>query len=139
MSDDQTMNAYGSKFHDGFVDGFLIREPQVIVFIRTYDNKAFALVADDVTRMRVDGLLQGNIIFDIVVRQGQELTRSDIDVYGFAANSDGEKLANDKLERLRIENRVALEINPSYGCECFLIAQAVTLIPRSELNQFDLW
>jgi hypothetical protein len=42
MSDDQTMNAYGSKFHDGFVDGFLIREPQVIVFIRTYDNKAFA-------------------------------------------------------------------------------------------------
>jgi hypothetical protein len=75
MSDDQTMNAYDNKFHDGFVDGFLIREPQVIVFIRTYGNESFALVADDVTRMRVDGLLQGNIIiFDIVVRQGQELT-----------------------------------------------------------------
>ena len=111
----------------------------MIVFIRTYGNEAFALIADDVTSMRVDGLLQGNIIFDIVVRQGQELTRSDMDVYGFAANADGQKLANDKLERLRMENRVALEINPSYGCECFLIAQAVTLIPRSELNKFDLW
>jgi hypothetical protein len=46
------MSAYDSKFHDGFVDGFLIREPQVIVFIRTDDNEAFALVADGVTRMR---------------------------------------------------------------------------------------
>jgi hypothetical protein len=26
------MNAYESKFHDGFVDGFLIREWQVIIF-----------------------------------------------------------------------------------------------------------
>jgi hypothetical protein len=133
------MNAYDSKFHDGFVDGFLIRERQVIIFIRTDDNEAFALVADDVTRMRVDSLLQGNIIFDIVMRQGEELTRSDMDVFGFAASLDGEALANDKLERLRTENRVALEINPSYGCECFLIAQAVILIPRSELQHLDLW
>ena len=133
------MNAYDSKFHDGFVDGFLIRERQVIIFIRADDNEAFALVADDVTRMRVDSLLQGNIIFDIVMRQGQELTRSDVDVFGFAASLDGEALANDKLERLRTENRVALEINPSYGCECFLIAQAVKLIPRSELQHLDLW
>jgi hypothetical protein len=133
------MNAYNSKFHDGFVDGLLIREPQVIIFIRTEGNEAFALVADDVTRMRVDSLLQGNIIFDIVMRQGRELTRRDMDIYGFAASPDGEKLANDQLERLRTQNRLALEINPSYGCECFLIAQAVTLIPRSELNSLNLW
>jgi hypothetical protein len=133
------MSAYDSKFHDGFVDGFLIRESQVIIFIRTDDNEAFAMVADDVTRMRVDNLLQGNIIFDIVMRQGRELTRSDMDVYGFAASPDDEKLANDKLERLRTEDRVALEINPSYGCKCFLIAQSVALIPRSELKCLNLW
>ena len=80
------MNAYNSKFHDGFVDGFLIREPQVIIFIRTEGDEAFALIADDVTRMRVDSFLQGNIIFDIVMRHGNELTRSDVDVYGFAAD-----------------------------------------------------
>jgi hypothetical protein len=132
------MNAYNSKFHDGFVDGFLIREPQVIIFIRTEGDEAFALIADDVTRMRVDSFLQGNIIFDIVMRHGNELTRSDVDVYGFAADPNGERLANDKLERLRMEDRVVLEINPSYGCECFLIAQAVTLIPRSELKTLNL-
>jgi hypothetical protein len=133
------MNAYESKFHDGFVDGFLIRASQVIIFIRTDGNEPFALVADDVTSMRVDSLLQGNIIFDIVIRRGEDLTRSDVDVYGFAASSDGEKRAIDMLQRLRTENRVALEINPSYGCECFMIAQAVTLIPRSELKHFNLW
>ena len=132
------MNAYNSKFHDGFVDGFLIREPQVIIFIRTDGDEAFALIADDVTRMRVDSFLQGNIIFDIVIRHGNELTRSDVDVYGFAADANGERLANDKLERLRKEDRVVLEINPSYGCECFLIAQTVTLIPRSELKTLNL-
>jgi hypothetical protein len=133
------MNAYNSKFHDGFVDGFLIREQQVIIFIRTERNEAFALVADDVTRMRVDSLLHGNVIFDVVVRQGHELTTGDVDVYGFPANPSGEELAAGTLERLRIENRVALEINPSYGCECFLIAQAVTLIPRSDLKDLNLW
>jgi hypothetical protein len=133
------MNAYNSKFHDGFVDGFLIRERQVIILIRTEGNEAFALIADDVTRMRVDSLMQGNIIFDIVMRQGRELTRSDVDVYGFSADPNGEKLANDTLERLTMDNRVALEINPSYGCECFLIAQTVTLIPRSGLKDLNLW
>jgi hypothetical protein len=133
------MSAFNSKFHDGFVDGFLIRGPQVIIFVRTDSNEAFALVAGDVTRMRVDNLLQGNIIFDIVMRQGQELTRDDMDVYGFASDPIGEKRVSDKLEQLKIENRIALEINPSYGCECFLIAQAVTLIPRSELRNLNLW
>ncbi len=133
------MNAYDSKFHDGFVDGFFIREPQVIIFIRTDGNEEFALVADDVTRMRVDGLLQGNIIFDIVIRRGEDLTRRDVDIYGFAPGSDGEERASELLQQLRTENRVAFEINPSYGCECFLIAQAVTLVPRSELKNLDLW
>ena len=72
------MTAYDSKFHDGFVDGFFIREPQVIIFIKTDGNEEFALIADDVTRMRVDGFLQGNIIFDIVIRQGEDLTRRDV-------------------------------------------------------------
>ncbi len=133
------MNAYDSKFHDGFVDGFFIREPQVIVFIRTDDNEAFALVVDGVTRMRVDSLREGNIIFDIVISRGEDLTRSDVDIYGFAANADGERRATEKLQKLRTENQLALEINPSYGCECFLIAEAVTLVRRSELNNLHLW
>ena len=133
------MNAYDSNFHDGFVDGVLIREPQGIVFIKTDDNEAFALLADGVTGMRVDSLPEGNIIFDIVIRRGNDLTRSDVDIHGFAANADGERRATEKLQQLRTEDQVALEINPSYGCECFLIAEAVILVPRSERNNLHLW
>jgi hypothetical protein len=51
------MDGLDAKFHDGFGEGFLICEAQVIIFIRTDGNEEFAMVADDVTRMRVDGLL----------------------------------------------------------------------------------
>jgi hypothetical protein len=119
LCDDLRMNGLDGKFHDGFLDGVLIREAQVIILVRTIGNEEYALVADDVTRLRADGLLQGNIIFDIVVRRGEELTRRDVDVYGFAANSDGEKRASDTLEQLRADNRLALEINPSYGASAF--------------------
>jgi hypothetical protein len=133
------MNAYDSKFHDGSVDGILIREKRVFVFLRTEDNEIFALVLDDVTRMRVDNFREGSSIFDIVIRQGEDLTRDDMNIYGYAATPDGEKSANEMLERMRTENRLALEINPSYGCECFLIAQAITLIDRAELRALDLF
>ena len=42
-SDDLSMSAYQSKFHDGFLDGFLIHDPQVIIFLRTDGNEAFTL------------------------------------------------------------------------------------------------
>jgi hypothetical protein len=62
------------------------------------------------------------------------MTKDDMNVYGYAGTPDGEKSANDMLERMRRENRLTLEINPSYGCECFLIAQTITLIDRAELK-----
>ena len=43
ISDDLSMSAYNSKFHDGFLDGFLIRDLQVIIFLRTDGNDAFTL------------------------------------------------------------------------------------------------
>jgi len=37
------MSAYKSKFHDEFLDGFLIRDAQAIIFLRTDGNEAFTL------------------------------------------------------------------------------------------------
>ena len=37
------MSAYKSRFHYGFLDGFLIRDPEVIIFLRTDANEAFTL------------------------------------------------------------------------------------------------
>jgi hypothetical protein len=43
MSDDLSRSAYNSKFHDGILDGFLIRDPLVIIFLRTDGNESFTL------------------------------------------------------------------------------------------------
>jgi len=37
------MNAYKNKFHDGFLDGLLIRDPRVILFLKTDGNETFTL------------------------------------------------------------------------------------------------
>ena len=46
---------------------------------------------------------QGNISFDIVIRKGHELTKSDVDVYGFAAGPLGE---------IRVESTKSLVMVP---------------------------
>jgi hypothetical protein len=76
MSDDLTMNRFTpstlttdlKQFHDGFVDGFLIRESSVIVFLSTMEKEPFVIVASEVERMQADDFRQGNIIFDVLTR-----------------------------------------------------------------------
>lgn len=138
MSEHQAMNEYGI-FHDGFVEGFLIRDSQVIIFLSTREKEAFALIADDVAGMRADNFKEGNIIFDIAVRRGFDMTRSDMDGYDFTTGSLGENKSSETLERSRKENRVALEISSSYGCNCILTARSVTLLNRSALIASSLW
>jgi hypothetical protein len=43
ISDDLSVSAYNSKFHDGFLDDFLILDSQVIVFLRTDGDEEFTL------------------------------------------------------------------------------------------------
>jgi hypothetical protein len=132
MGEHQAMSEY-DVFHDGFVEGFLIKDSQLIIFLRTWDKKLFALIADDVEGMRADNFKEGNIIFDIVVRQGLGLIRGDMDGYDFVASSLGESQRTAALERSRSENRLALEISSSYGCTCILTASSVKLLARSDV------
>jgi hypothetical protein len=37
------MSAYKSRFHDGFLDGLLIRDPEVMIFLWADGNEAFTL------------------------------------------------------------------------------------------------
>jgi hypothetical protein len=41
--EDLGMSAYYSRFHDGFLDGFLVGDPHVIIFLRTDGDEAFTL------------------------------------------------------------------------------------------------
>jgi len=115
------------QFHDGYLDGLLIQGATVRVFLSTEDRQEFVLEVSGVVSLKVDGFRQGNIIFDVLIRKGDDITIRDIvDVFEF---KDEEK-ALKKLEDARRMNLIVLEINPSYGASCIILAESVKLLPR---------
>ncbi len=115
------------RFHDGFLDGLLIQGATVRVFLSTYSKQEFVLEVCGVLSLKADGFRQGNIIFDVLIRDGDDLTIHDIMNF-FEFNEEAKAL--EKLEEARRKNLVALEINPSYGASCTILAESVELLPR---------
>lgn len=115
------------QFHDGYFDGLLVQGSGVRVFLRTDGGQEFVLEVSGVLRLRVDGFREGNIILDILIRNNEDITIQDIiDFYGFKEEAN----ALTKLEELRRKNLVVLEINPSFGASCIVLAESVELLPR---------
>jgi hypothetical protein len=115
------------QFHDEYLDGLLIQGADAHVFLRTGSGQKFVLEVSGVLSLILDGFRQGNIILDVLIRNGEEITVHDIvGFYGF--KEEAKALA--KLEEVRRKNLVVLEINPSYGATCTILAESVELLPR---------
>jgi hypothetical protein len=114
------------QFHDGYFDGLLIKGATVRVFLRTHGGQEFVLEVIGVSSMKADGFRQGNIIFDVLLRRGDDLTVGDI-ICLYELEEESKALA--KLEEARRKNLVVLEINPSYGASCTILAESVELVP----------
>jgi hypothetical protein len=117
------------QFHDGFLDGLLIEDRTVRVFLSTDDKQAFILEASGVFSLKADGFRQGNIIYDVLIRDREEVTFHDaMNFYEFKDEANAVR----KLEEMHRQNLVVLEINPSYGASCIILAESVELRPRQE-------
>lgn len=118
-----------NQFHDGSVEGLLIERAKVQIFLRTEERQAFVLELNGTLSLKADGFRQTSSIFEVLLREGDELTYDDVlDLYGFADESK----ARSKFEQLRDDNLIVVEINPSYGASCLILAGAVELLSRSE-------
>jgi len=115
------------QLHDGYLDGLLIQGVTVHVFLSTADRREFVLEVPGVVSLKVDGFRQGNIIFDVLIRKGDDITLHDI-VKVFEFKDEARALR--KLEEARRMNLIVLEINPSYGASCIILAESVELLPR---------
>jgi hypothetical protein len=116
-----------SQFHDGWLDGLLISDSSAHLFLSTEDRKSFVLEVDGVLSLQADGFRAGNIIFDVLVREDDEVNSEDVfHLYGF---TDQEK-ALAKFESLRKGKLLVVEVNPSYGAACRILAASVNLISR---------
>jgi hypothetical protein len=118
-----------NQFHDGSLEGLLIEGGKVQIFLRTEERQAFVLELDGTLSLKADGFRQTSSIFDVLVREGDEVTCDDVlDLYGFTDESK----ARSKFEQLRGEKLIVVEINPSYGASCLILAGALELLSRSE-------
>lgn len=126
------MNNFG-RFHDGSLDGILIDQASVWVFLRTAERHPFVIRAGGVVALVADGFRAGNIILDVLSRQNGELTLHDIaEVYGLPAGAGRDDQAQKLLTKAREQKLIILEINPSYGASCLVLSQSVELLPRNE-------
>ena len=106
------------------MDGLLLSNGGVQLFLSTDEKQSFILHVAGLRSLRLNNFREGNIIFDIVVRAGDEVTSRDmVELFGF---SNDEK-ALQKLEGVHRESLIVLEINPSYGASCLMLATSVTL------------
>jgi hypothetical protein len=113
------------EFHDGQLDGILIQGSILSLFVSTHNKQEFVLRAKGVQSLKVDGFRQGNIIFDVLLRSAEDVTVDDImSHYQF----NDEAKAKIKFEEMSRRNLCVLEINPSYGATCTVLAESIELL-----------
>jgi hypothetical protein len=122
-----------NEFHDGSFEGFWIDNTIVHVFLSTFEKVRFTAIAEGVVALGANGFRAGNIIFDVAVRDHEEIALPDIaQLYDLREGSAGEDQGVRLLEKVRQEGLNLLEIGSSYGGTCMVLAHSVGLMERSE-------
>jgi hypothetical protein len=120
-----------SEFHDGFLDGLLLDDSSAHIFLRTYQQERFVIEASNVAALNASDFKLGNIIFEVLTRSANELTLEDIEaVHGPFPEVSRSHYAKRGLELEK--NLILLEINPSYGAICLVLAATVDLCSRQK-------
>jgi hypothetical protein len=120
-----------SEFHDGFLDGLLLDDSSAHIFLSTYQKERFVIEASNVAALNAGDFKEGNIIFDVVIRNASELTLEDIEaVHGPFSEVSRSHYAKRCLDLALEKNLVLLEINPSYGATCLVLAATMDLCGR---------
>jgi hypothetical protein len=114
-----------SEFHDGFLDGVLITpERGLDVYLRTRPGKRARVFLSGVVAASLTEFREGNIILEVLVREGAEITLQDVArIYGLAPEHEVERWEEDLVGRASDSRLVLLEVNPSFGASCMVLAE----------------
>lgn len=127
-----------SEFHDGYLEGLWIPENGTVhVFLRTdVEEEQITVVLKGVVMLRAGEFREGNIIVEVLVRDHEEVTLQDIGrLYELAPGHRAEDWEHQLLNRANEERMIILEINPSYGASCLVLAHTVEFMKRKEWIQ----
>ena len=122
-----------AQFHDGFLEGFWIDGTTVHVYLNTLEKERFTAVAEGVAAMDSNGFRAGNVIFDVVVRDRDEIVLGDIaQLYDLREGPEGESQGMRLLDKARQERLTLLDIGSTYGGTFMVLAHSANLFQRSE-------
>lgn len=106
--------------------------PTAHIHIKTTSGERFTAVANEVAALSADGFRAGNIIFEVVTRESAEITRQDLkDLYELVEGAAGESQRDRLMEKIQAHALRSLEINPSYGGRCLVLASSIEFVSRA--------
>ena len=121
-----------SQFHDGVLEGLWVDGTTVHVYLTTLKKERFTAVAQGVVALTANGFKAGNLIFEVITRDQDEIVFGDIaDLYDLQDGPAGETQGMLLLERAKHEGLILLEVLPSYGATCLALAHSVDLLERN--------
>ena len=120
------------EFHDGTLEGFWLDDSTVHVHLRTWRGERFTAVAHEIAALSATGFKVGNIIFEVIIRESVEITKQDAeDLYDLQDGLAGQEQIGRLMDDAKARGLRALEINPSYGGRCLVLAASINFLPRS--------
>jgi len=126
-------------FHDGRFEGLWVDAKSAYLFLATEGRERHVVAALGVAALTVNGMREGNVILDVAERRTDEITEDDIErLYG-TGNTMLASQSHALLARARAEALMLLEINPSYGATCTVLAKSLELVKWEDwLNRYLL-
>ena len=83
------------------------------------------MVSQGVEALSANGFREGHIIFDVQSRTHEELNLEDMGLlYDLQLGDADTRQANQLLEQANRQNLIMLEIYPSYGATCLILARS---------------
>lgn len=121
------------NLHDGFFDGlYLSADKRARFFVRTAAGERSTIVLTDVESLNIRDLKAGNIIFDLVLIEPQNLTLKDIEqVYDLNCHAEEIQLL---LRKAQESGLYGFALNPSYGAEGMVLFRALSTLPGHILS-----
>jgi hypothetical protein len=128
-------------FHDGFLDGLFTFGSQARIFLRKQNGEKFTLVIHGLERLQGEDFRQGNIVFDVVFLEPDEIEGSDVcELYQFSEEAVKTFSLAEWLVKAKEKGLKAVQISPSYGCSVQALFQTYELIPgfRASSNEHNI-
>jgi hypothetical protein len=120
-----------SDFHDGTIRGLWIEQDVLHILLATAEGNEYALVVHGTVAVFSSGFSTQNIIFDVKIKESNELREDDVrEVYGLSESSGDEARVIRLMEDSRKKGLVLLVVDPSCGANCLALGRSVELITR---------